>query len=654
MEAMHARIHAPAAALLVSSALGLAASPSAAHAAQTVHVAPVEAPTDEARWYELRVAERVGEHFELLGWVPLERPAARALEVTVRAKPADVDRSRDEVTLELSARRGKARVTRRVKGRAQEIDALTGELVLGALEALDLELPPGAKASVPAWRYPFSVHRFLARASVRMWRGEHRQAALMYGRAQEMLDRVWVPEAFEGRHRAEAYLVTLADGDPNAKRDLARAAAERAEIAFRDHHPARALRALESFLRYAPSRALRWQRRLDLGDAVLRTRRAPWSLAPDPKTLWRLDPRTGVLAARGPGRPGLVDVLQKDLVTLEGRTLARFEPDGRARWTLRLPAIPGPGGTVTTSGLLGVLGEDTVAWADLSVGELGQVASGVVPLASGVGGVVALVPGEDGASKGPDLALLRPGKKTPAWRRSVAGVRATAMTRDRVVVVADEGLLLLRSHDGKPAREPLPMAQGARILGARGRYAGVAEGDGRVAIVDILAGERTATVEGPGRPVAAQTTRAGLAVLFESQDLVFFDRDGRMIDRAWVPGRPVALYAGSPVTPGPVVHTNLGLFALSEVDGEAALGRDVDGALAAARALLELDNPQAALRLATAVAAAGAGRVGDAEALRARILGARADAPSAAAAARAQARAERAKSAERTLGPFAP
>ncbi len=621
-----------------------------ASATPSVWVYPASPADNDVQWFEARAAARLAQHLDLLGIRPLEGPPVD-LQVEVSCAPKVVKRGRTSVTVAVQIRQGNQTQRLQVKGNAEHLDRLTGTLALKMAAWMTHPVPIDVEARFPAWTYPFSVHRFLGRAAVRMQRKEYRQAALMYGRAQELVKTVWVPEAFEGRQRAQDYLVATTARDPNAKLGLAQSAAERALVAAKRKDHEVTLRSLEAFLKYTPNRAVRWRRRRDLSRATILHKQAPWVVQPDPATLWRLDPRSGVALFEAKGQADLVAVAQDDLLLMKKRTLIRVQPDGTVRWKLRMPMIAGPAGIISTSGLFGLLGDNKVAWADLSIGEVGQVAAKVIPLTAAVGGVVVLASGSE-AEAGPDVILLRPGKKNEAWRTHVDGVRDSAMTRDRVLLVAKAGLVLLRSHDGRPVRRPISVAGGAKILGAAGRYAALAEPDGGVAIVDILAAERTATIRGPGPAVSAVTSGQGVAVLFETGDLIFFDRDGRMLDRAWFEGQPRQLLPGSPITPGPVLWSSLGLSALAEVSSEPGLQRDVDAAVLVVRTLIGAGNTKAALRVVTHLGQMSAGRIAEAEGLRCEILNVMDAVGNKAAMARAMARQARAEDPTQSVGPF--
>jgi hypothetical protein len=226
------------------------------------------------------------------------------------------------------------------------------------------------------------------------------------------------------------------------------------------------------------------------------------------------------------------------------------------------------------------------------------------------------------------------------------------MTVDRVLLGTKDGLLVLRAHDGKEANRPLSVPPETRILGAEGRYAALAPDDKTVAIVDVLAGERTASIRGPSTAVAAYTSANGMAILYASGDLVFYDRDGKMLDRALVPGEPFDLVRGTPIAPGPVAVTSRGLFAYAEV-ADGARMRDIDAMLKLAAVYVRAKAPEVALRWAKHVALLSAGRIAEAETMRAELLAARGDAASKKAAEAAKQRAESARDPEKPLPPFA-
>ncbi|MEO1338443.1 MAG: hypothetical protein AAFV29_22565, partial [Myxococcota bacterium] len=196
------------------------------------------------------------------------------------------------------------------------------------------------------------------------------------------------------------------------------------------------------------------------------------------------------------------------------------------------------------------------------------------------------------------IGLLRPGKRTPAWRQAISGVREARLTRERAVLATDAELHILRSHNGKPARSARAWSSELRLLHADGRYGTATDDRSQIVLIDILTGQKTGRFEGPSRPKAALTLRDGVAVLFESGDLFQLDREAKVIDRARPPGRPLQLVQGHPLSPGPIVVTTEGVFAYSEI--RASTVRDVDAYLALARRLYSTGRGPAALRLLSA------------------------------------------------------
>jgi hypothetical protein len=194
---------------------------------------------------------------------------------------------------------------------------------------------------------------------------------------------------------------------------------------------------------------------------------------------------------------------------------------------------------------------------------------------------------------------------------------AAELTRDRAVLLTTAGLLLLKTYDGKPVRPPLPLSlEHPRLLGADGRYAAVAGDGGKVAVVDVLGGEVTATVVGPGPAVGAYSSAEGVALLFQSGDLLFFNRDGKLQSRARVPGAPRRLLRGSPEAPGPLVVTDRGLYAYAEAE----VASDLRTWLALAEVLEKRGAKERALGLLDRLAERGAGQLVEIEGARARLL----------------------------------
>ena len=631
-------------------------------------LALVMAPTPTLAFTEAEPADWLGRRAEVvmakqlrsLGYrvrpsTALTRAGSRDIVLRLSSTPTGVDRATTSVEFSISARGLQPEVAR-VKGRAGDLE----RLVAGLSATVAQRLGRGSidhRQLVPT-PLPFRVHRQLGRAEDRLRKGRWRQAMLGFDQVGRTANTGLVPEALLGRRRAFLALVAEDKAQIEQHSGLAAASVERAEVAQRMKDRAGAIRAWEGFLSYTDDYALRWQVRGRLRRrSRLHASRDDFVVVSGRRS-WRVDARTGRVTVERRVSPRTVAVLDDETLHLEDRILSRRTARGKTRWKLGLPfGSVRPQDIFTTSGMIGVLGVDTVLWADAGLGHMGQVSRLTPPLASSAGGVLVRLPHSRRRTKPPStpenpkvdpqtppgvglqdtIGLLRPGRRTPAWRVGLPPVKDARLTRARVAVITDDGLFLLRTHDGRPARPVRPWPDGARWLHAEGRYATAAGAQkGEVIIFDILAGRQTGRAQGPGRPVAALTLSDGVAVLFETADVFQLDREGRLLDRARPPGRPIQLVQGHPLAPGPVVLTSEGIFAYAEV--RLGVKRDVDALLALSRAYADEGRTKAALRLASAVAAASAGRVADAEAWRASLWTTLRQ-PAAAATAQARARA---------------
>lgn len=608
-------------------------------------------PTDPESWFQLRAQALVGRRLRRAGIEvrpssAITPPRADDVVLHVKVRPGRVERATTTVTVSLTGR-GAGLRPHTLKGSAANMERLITEVA--AVVAEDLGGSSLGKVKRPL---PFLVHRELGRAEVRLRSGQIRQAMLAFDQAGRRARTGPLPEAIRGRRRAHLTLVHLAKAEYGQKSDLARASAERAAVAARQRDLRAERRAWEGFLRYTDHYALQWALRGAFSPIVRVVPARDDYMLTDPgpdgrrSPSWRIAAQTGV-AAQSSVRPGLVAVLQRETLHLVGRQLSRRTGDDDLRWKLDLPFSPtGHRGVFATSGVVGVIGAETVLWADAGLGSLGQVADAVRPLATSVAGVLVEMKTYPGASQ---LAFLRPGKKTPAWRAFLPKVKAARLSQDRAAVVSKDGLHILRTHNGKPARAVRPWPENGRWLHADGRYGTVVIDRRTVALIDVITGAETGRRTGPGRPLAAITQSLGVAILYDTGDLFQLDRDANVVDRARPPGRPVTVVPGHPMSPGPVVVTTEGAFAYGEALADQV--RDVDAYLALARVLERLDQRDAALRLASAVAEASAGRVADAETLRARLFAAEGDPKSAE---RSKARARTARNFEVPLPELGP
>ncbi|MEM7675750.1 MAG: hypothetical protein AAF449_07065 [Myxococcota bacterium] len=540
----------------------------------------------------------------------LASPGPSDAVVNLELTPKRVERAMQSI--QIRVRLSKPRAQFSVRGSAANLSTLLSGLadrvasVHGKRKAAFIDDSP----------LPFIVHRELGKAAIRLRKEKIRQAMLAFDRVGRRAKTGPMPDAHRGRRRAFQALVHQGQARLDARSDLAVAAAERAEVATRQRQGRQSQQAWESFLRYTDNYAERWRVRANFSDgARLFEANDSYALVGGDRR-WSLDPRTGFVDEGAKTEAGVIDVWGEEALHLSGRRLMRRRPDGSIRWTAELPAVPArEDGVFVTSGVIGVVGATSVAWLDAGLGQRGQVATDVKPLAASPGGVLVVLPRPDERGA---IGLLRPGKRTPAWRTTVANVWQARLTRERAVLATDDALHILRSHNGSPARSAIRWRVGHRLLHAEGRY-GTATDDRRtVVLIDILTGQKTGEIEGPGRPRAALTLRDGVAVLFDTGDLFQLGREAKILDRARPPGRPLQLVRGHPLSPGPIVVTTEGVFAYTEVRSSTL--RDVDAYLAMARWFQANGRESVALRLLSSVIDRGAGRIAEAKTLRAQWL----------------------------------
>ncbi|MBK6684337.1 MAG: hypothetical protein IPG45_07675 [Deltaproteobacteria bacterium] len=600
-------------------AAGLAAAP-----APFVAVSPLaEVNTSDEVWIGPRAQELLADRLRLLGVDVAElRAAPTAVPpgyqglIAGQVSPVRVESDQTMVTFKLELR-GPAGVLRKVevRGKAEAVAHLAAQAALQLAAALGAAIPERAELRLGSLDHPYAVEQLLGRAKARLLAGEARQARLLYERAGSYGAGL-VFEAIEGRHHADGLLLHTSGGTFGTKLELAQAAQERADDAGRRGQLEERQGALQAVLQFAPDWALRfrWIRPFS-GEEPFLEQAGRWRVgfAGEGRTV--LDPRTGILEPFTAPVSGWVAQAQGEDLLLQGGRLVRQAPVQKApRFSVALPVAPrssGPSAFVDCGSALAILGQDAVAWIDPSTGQVGQIARGVAPMAADSAGVL-VRPGND-----TEVGLLRPGKKTTAWRTPVPEPLAAELTRDRAVLLTTAGLLLLKTYDGKPVRPPLPLSlEHPRLLGADGRYAAVAGDGGKVAVVDVLGGEVTATVVGPGPAVGAYSSAEGVALLFQSGDLLFFNRDGKLQSRARVPGAPRRLLRGSPEAPGPLVVTDRGLYAYAEAE----VASDLRTWLALAEVLEKRGAKERALGLLDRLAERGAGQLVEIEGARARLL----------------------------------
>ncbi len=622
-------------------------------------------------WFGARLSRLLAHKLRLLGYrIRIEQGPGSKSKTTrggsiVRGQihPDRVTQRDQRVQAEVSLFHQGAHQRVRAQDRAHHIERLATSLALTLAKKAGRQVDVREQILLSRDSTSFSVQKLVGRAWLREKRGDFRQALVMYDRAYAKEKVGTAFEALAGRHRVMGELAARGKAKLGARDELAQAAWQRAEVAVRQKRDKEAKSALRSFLRYTEARAQRWRLAQDLAKKHVRVVQgdAYWVLQTGwgPQDRMRIDARTGSVLARGRGIQGLVAIVDTDLLSIHQNQFIRYNEKLKRQWSAILPFsldMARPSAVELTSGLVGIKTTHQVQWVETSFGAKGQEARGVVPLASSAGGIAVLSRAQKGTSPGrsppgSQLGLLRPGKKTPAWRIS-AEPSSVAMTTDRVLLLSASGLTLLRAHNGKPLGPPLPLPKATRVLGAHGRYAALESPGHTIHLVDVLGGEITARFLAPEQGVDAYAFSSGVAVLYASGDLVFYDRDGLMTERVHVPGRPIKLLRANPLAPGPVAWTSRGLFAFAKLS-EPTEARDLRALLILAKVLDRLGESTAALDIATHVALGARGHVAEAERMRNHLYARQNDPASRAAAAAAQARAKSAQDPARPLPPFA-
>lgn len=605
----------------------------------------VEAPPSrregEAEVLSLRATELVAADLARLGAAVWPRPAT-AMPTVPGTFPLAVSVRLEGARLALLGRAGALTVT--TTGTVDRLDAAASRLARALAPRLGLPAAQIADAQLAAGDpTPPLVHRALGQAGLDLAIGQPHRARLRFGRAEEVWRGTVVPPALEGAwaamlRAAPSSADAVANADP-----LARSAWESAEQAQRARQPARALELYGSALRYWPDRAMPWALPLEL-TVELGADEARWWLVAEGLAR-ALEPRTGALLAElhAPGR--WLGQVGEDTLRLEKSALVRVTSGGVVRWRRSLPwADPRVALTALPSGFVLAHADEGLMWLDASTGAIAQAEPSAVVLASGLDGALVRLGGGE-------LALLRPGRRAPAWTTPApAGPITAQLVPGRVLWLGGGALSILDSTQGKPRGTPLVVPAEARWLGAEGRYAMV--GAGRVVwLVDVLGGEVRAQLAGPGEAVAAAAEDSGVLVAFDTGDVFWLDREGALADRGRVIGRPLRVRSAPPRAQGFVVRTDRGLVALGPVP-TAERPRELDVALRLAAVARAQGDVRGALRLAERVALLGVGRVAEAELLRASLLEADARPGSAAAAAAARARAAAARDPGTPLPPF--
>lgn len=557
-------------------------------------------------WIERRLLSAVGERLDRLDLTVVAARATAAFgraalpgrTISVRVEPPAADRAGVHIKTEI---RLDGTTTARAEGPASDLDAMATQLALAVARAVEASPPARAEARLRARQLPFSMHRLLGRGEGRAQTGDYRRALLSYERALE--------------RSPFSHLETLVSakrmrlGLGQRRPELVEAALERARDAERRGACDEALAALRDAIRFGAKPRVRWRLALPKGKRDFVAQGHQWWFLRRDRWL-EISAASGFFEDRGRARGSIVGIVKKELLTLdlhrERARLARVTLDGRPRWQVTLPKSTSHEIKLSGAGQIAVLGRDRVRWIEESVGSMTRATLGR-PL--GVGEVGALIERRPG-----QVALLRPGRTAPTWTASVAAsIRDARLTAAKALVLSEDALHVLDVHDGRARHIP---AADTRFLGAHGRHAALGRGS-EVVIVDVLAGAVRARVIGPDRAVAAHAGAFAVSVAFANGEVLHWDPDGILLDRAQVRGSPRRVFSGPAEAPGPAVETDLEIVAFSDVLPDDRT--DMDLLLDAARLFADDGDPDTALELLGWIRRQGAGKLDSAARMAASI-----------------------------------
>jgi len=460
---------------------------------------------------------------------------------------------------------------------------------------------------------PDFLHQVLGEGRAYIRSGAYRKAEFKFESALKKRKFGVMPAALDGMLLARARA-------GRHDHELARSGYQRARVAERQGKHKEAYESWRSFLQYSPLRARPFEIDILLAPNGFKYFR-------DDNRLWlngsrafvSIDSERGLIKTERKRIPDLLSVYSGDYISRIGAKIARRSAkDGHLLWATTVPQRLRSQElrTFVSAGIMALVGADELAWFDLTVGKQLQKAKDLKVLAGAAEGLLF----SRSAKNGIELGFLKPGRGKPSWTMNYPVAPAhVALVRGRAVLRFGAQLHILDTRNGKQRGSIVKLGpSSAEFLGAQGRYAVYRTGESST-IVDVLAGIKTAEVKGPSRPLVAGTTPYGVVIAYASKDVLFFNREGKMLDRTTVLGTPLAMVRGHPKTPSQLLITTLGVLALGDIpDGDEP--RDLDAYLAMSRMLVALDEPQLALQLLDHVASKNLGMVPVFEVERCRLL----------------------------------
>ncbi len=559
-------------------------------------------------WIHVRLSELVEHRLTWLGYrviSDVRRASSSSLGQLVQLRIGPPSRALEhDGKFPITIRVGSHHTTP-IYGRPEELEKAALDVSLRIYKLLGCMANRSLDSMFRGLHLPWSLHRLAGQAGLRRAKSQLRQARILFGR---------VAEGRKGHTPVRELLTTrtlrLETDGPSP--ELVSAALERVDDAKLHHRFAEANDAALDAVRFGISPRLHWQR-----DLAVRARQV-W---PTSDSVWvdegrkklQLDQRNGHLRSSLVHQGAIVGIHNKDLLLTDGPFLIRYTTDRhhRRRWRHRRPLGLRRHVYLSGAGQILLTGSKGIGWMESSRGKVGKILWKSKLLAVNASG--ALV--ETTQTSSTVFGLLRPGRNTMAWQHTLSS-RATdaRMTDSRALVLVKNKLRIYDLHNGRLVEPILSFPFAVRILGVEGRHAVLQSSRHGVTVVDIYDRVITAQVKGPGTPVSSLSLPYEITVIYHTGDVLRWDPDGLLLDRARLEAGPRQIHPATPGIPRVLIETDNGLYAFSSFQPEART--DIDMLLIAAAAALKRGELESAFVLATEVASMDVGNISQAEDLR--------------------------------------
>ncbi|MBI4816426.1 MAG: hypothetical protein HY791_09210 [Deltaproteobacteria bacterium] len=523
----------------------------------------------DGAWVATRLADLASQDARRLGLPTVDEvalrvdPTIQAEVTTARIRVVKRAKSQLEASVEVLGQKVE------LAGGLEDLDELGVAIAVSVGELAGWSFDPDQVAATKSHRDPSDLHQMSTAAATDLREGRTREAALAFDRINAMHAPAFDAEAFLRGMRAR---LSASEG-AGLDAELAASSLERAR---RSKSLPERLSALASALRYVPRRVLRWSISMPLPpDVRIMVGDDFTAIARPGRDVLLVDSRSGVVldkvTAEGSAIAALGSRETRQVLGLEGIRVTRLARGRAPAFSTMLPFAPAAWSR-PIRGLMAFTGPPGLVWLDLSIGSISKIVESYSLLASGTDAVVVEAP--DG------LGLLRAGQRAVAWKVPMPkATRQVAVSFDRIVLLGPEGITTIDALDGR-TRAKLPTCPNAKLLATEGRYGVLATCDAVMEVVDVLGGERVARFVAPAPGIGADAASEGVVVLYESSDVLGYDRNGQLIERVWLGGLGISV-SNDPMR-GSVVATTRGVFALGDLTSRATSDAELLGELAAA------------------------------------------------------------------------